>query len=493
MNKTLSEIEFEDFLEASKAEINLRGDKDTIIGAFDEGTFEDGLISVCEEVYQEKIYNTGTLRGGVNAVVRILSQRVYESGRSSKMAERIDSGELLKHRGVVLGAYDREGQRKDGSGTFTKTFMPVICLDDGKIIEISTFGDKIGGDRYGKHIPYLKEASYVFDEDSYYSARMGMDISENKAVSVDDISDKEVDIEGLINLAENAGNYLDLEHLLDAIYNETIPSRPWVDITRDGVVTGRRKDVYHWVWFEGVVNRVTPSPVWEDGRRTDEQQFLYVPTRTSDNCFTFQVKSRGTLYDEVKHYPTVRLNSVNVAKTHVDWGKTKEWVYSLIDSEAINPETQLMSLNDQILGRKFYTLAKITSVSESYVDARGEGVPEGQKETIRFISLNAVFFALTDENIPWEPMDDSHTGDEPEEDPKTEDKPAPKKTTTKKAPASDKSSEKREALATEVKAYLSLFENATFEEMKAADVFENFPDIPDAALKKLVEKVKEEL
>jgi len=472
MNKKLGEIEFEDFLEAVKAQIETRRDVDRIKEIYPEEQYENSVISICEEIYREENYKNGTLRGGVHGAVRRLTERVYEVSTSVKIEERIEKGELKLWKGVVLGSYDREQNRKDGSGTFMKTYMPLIQTENGKITEITTYGEVIGGERYGKPIPYLKEAEYIIDESSYYSPFLGRDVPENKAIRFRNVSEEELSIESLLELAKKKGNYYNVSSLVKA-YDE-----------------GKLEE-YTWIWFEGVVNNVVPTPIWEGKNRTDEKHFLIAPTRAGDSCFTFTTKSRGITINNERYYPNVRLNAVQVAKTHVDWGDVRDWVYSLVDSEAISPEVQLITLRDQILGRKFYALAKFNGIT------KGEPRPirggeEGETRVVNFINLNCVCFILTNEEVPWTPIDENIVNEEKEVIEEVEEAVKESEKKVVKKQAGEEKEKRREKIVTEIKTYLEVLPDATFEDMKNDQLFKDFSDMNDAALKAIVRQVKGE-
>jgi len=501
MNKKLETVEFDDFLEAVKAQVNVRTDKQRIVDSFAEGKYEENLISICEAVYNESTYKKGTLRGGVNGVIRRLTQSAYDANSAERLSERIKKGEVITKRGVILGCLDREIQRNDGSGSFMKAFCPLI-EEDGKITEV-TYITKIGGERRGKATPYLYVADYYVDEDSYFNARLGIELPDNKIVNYDNVAEKEVDIMKIIDTAKKAGLCHDAKSLVEGLNNGSIKN-------------------YSWLWFEGIVNNIRPTPVFSNGVKTDELRFLMIPTRTEQYCYTFQTKSRGVklptpqwnydengnktdpvvdpetgeqLIEDNKYYPTVRLNPVQIVQTYVDWGNINDWVLDLLDGEAISPEIQIQSLADQVLGRKFYALTKLGKVSKSIVEVRGDGVPEGTLETIYFINLNAVAFVLTDETVGWESLDEEdkkvETKAEKVDDSDSKEpeiKPEPKKAPVKKAPV--KKADWRKKLEMDVEAYLEVLPDATFDDMKGDNLFIDYSHIPDAALKKAVEQIK---
>jgi len=491
MNKKLGEVKFDDFVEAVKLQMDVRKDKEKIVEVFsDEENYNKTLRDICSEIYEEEVYKIGTLRGGVNGAIRKITQIAYNAKSVMRLSDMVEKGEIKKVTGMMIGGNDRELQSKNGN-TFVKVFVPIIT-DEGELEEV-TYITKIGGERYGKDTPWGSIADFYIDEDNYHNPTTGMTIPDNKVINYD-------------NLMEVTG---DLRDYLLEIIDKVRRKNKLYDIKKlvKAINSGEVKQ-YSWVWFEGVISNLRPTPVFRGGSITDEQLFLLTPMKGDDYCYTFQVKSRGTMvkteiskehkdfvneeYLYEKYYPTIRLNPVLISNTYIDFGDMNGWVENLINEEAINPEVQIMSLSDQIMGRKFYALVKVGKISTSEVQARDE---KGElfDETIHFVNLNACAFILTGEIVEWKPIEEdmeeekgTKTKPKKTKEVKQEKKVEEKKEVTKVKP---KKQEWVEKLEQDIKAYLEILPDATFEDMKNDNLFTEY-DVPEAAIKKVVEKIK---
>jgi len=451
MNEKLGKVKKEEFVEAVEAVLATRRDYEKLKDAVDK----EQITEICEEIYENKVYRMGTLRGAVNAVVRRLTSALYEVVSAEKIRERIEKGELRTIRGVVFGSYDREQTTKDG-GSFMKQFVPVVTPEG--IEEVTVIGKHVGGERIGKPIPYFRGATYVIDDNTFLNSRTGEEVVDPRAIRVQDITEDELDFMSVVEEFREKGKIYTMKKLAKDIADSKIEN-------------------FTWILFEGVVNDVQPTPVFENGVLTDEKMFLTYINREDEMCFTFQLKARGTMTSVVeKWYPTIRLYPVEVAKTYVDWGDLTEWIDNLIKTETLNPETQLMTLADQVIGRKFYALARYTG--ETF---REFSRPDGSVDSVHFVNLVAVAIVITNEVVDWEPIEATLDSQENVEEKKSE-QPKQKKKVEVKVKVDWKN-----RLIEDVKMYLEVVPDATFEDMKEAKLFENYSDVPEAALKKIVE------
>jgi len=458
--KKLTEVEFDKFLEVSLEYVETQSDYERIEKFYctdEEGKIDKNLIKIpinnyCKEIYESNLYKYGTVRGAINAVLSKMRTDVYSNLSKQNIEEKISSGDYEKVSGFAIGSYDWTMKKNDG-GTFTKQFI-AFQTAQGELIELSMIGDKVGGRKYGKPLPYNKLVEIAYEPRRFIRANGKEDV-DNAMIRILNVVDKEIDYEELYEVSKNKYT---LEDIINSLENED-----------DEIKIG------DWFWFEGYCKQsfaIKPFPLFEDGVQTGSfHDFTYVDS-TNTLRYTFNLGARGKyIEDEEKgYYPTVRLQPVEIGNTNVKWSDDIiDLVKALNMNRDVTIEQVMETLSNNLIDRKFISLVKLIKIERR--EAPRQDDPSIMTERF-FINLNAVYIQFMDEfyNYGIEETKAKET--------KTEETKKPIKTKEVKSSKKDEIKEK-------IIQWLNLVEDAKFEDLKENGVFDDYKDIPDTILKKI--------